>query len=348
MIHLKANYWAERGVHKISIVTTEQMDNSSFYPLHENVELHDLGVNYNRNKSYFRSTNFPLVVKNLIRLRRLLKIIRPDIVIVANHIPVSFFFPLLGISAKFVKEFHFSKFYRSKLKPTLFTKIEAHLEARYDFLVVLNKEEREFYHSNNVVHISNPIQIPEDEEHVNTSRNKVAIAAGRISEVKRFDILIEIWSKFSKLNPDWKLNIYGEGNQHYIELLNDRIKELHLENRIEIKKSTNNLRAVMRSSGLYLMTSAQECFPMVLLEAQSCGLPIIAYDCPTGPRNIITHNKDGVLVTLDDENSFVKELIRLTSKNKIRQELAANGYENVKRFAMDNIMTEWEEKIIKS
>ncbi len=346
LIYLKANYWVTNNNHEVHVITTEQDGQEPYYDMNEAIHLHDLSVNYNRNASYFSPKNAFKIVKNIFRLQSKLNQIKPDIVIVANHIPVTFFFPLLRTKAKFLKEFHFSKYYISKREKTLFSKFENYLESKYDFLVVLNPEEETFYNHDNVVSIPNPIQVAMDKEPIYNNREKVAMAAGRISDVKRFDVLIDIWGKFMQKNKDWKLEIYGDGEEAYVERLNQKIKSLGIEKHVEIKKSINTIREKMSSYGLYVMTSSMECFPMVLLEAQSCGLPIISFDCHTGPRNIISHNENGILVKQDDQEQFVASLLELTQDEELRIKLAKNGFDNVQQYAIDAVMEIWNKKII--
>ncbi len=346
LIYLKANYWVTQDHHEVHVITTEQEGKKPYYPMNSEVQLHDLDVNYHRYSSYFSPKNLIKIFKNLFRLQSKLRKIKPDIIIVANHIPVTFFFPLLITKAKILKEFHFSKFYLSRRKKTLFRRFESYLESKFDFLVVLNPEERAFYQYDNVVTISNPIQVDREIEPVYTDRKKIAMAAGRISGVKRFDVLIDIWAQFIEKEKDWKLEIYGDGEKEDVDFLKQKIESLKLSDYVEIKGSTNTIQDKMRSYGLYLMTSAAECFPMVLLEAQSCGLPIISYDCPTGPRNIISHNQNGVLVEMDNQELFVEELMDMTTNESRKIQLAKNGFVNAKKYTLDAIMTIWDHEII--
>jgi glycosyltransferase involved in cell wall biosynthesis len=346
LIYLKANYWVNNYDHEVHIITTEQKAKPLFYNMDSKIVIHDLGINFNRKKSYFGFKNLVKIFINYARLQSKIKIIQPDVIIVANHIPVTYFFPILITKAKFVKEFHFSKFFISKKKITIFKKIENYLESKFDILVVLNAEERTFYNNKNVVTIPNPIKIDFKQEPTYAHRKNIAMAAGRMSQVKRFDVLIDLWSDFVKLKKDWKLEIYGDGDSDYVAALNKKIESLHLSEFIEIKKSTNQLKDKMLVNGLYLMTSEMECLPMVLLEAQSCGLPIIAYDCPTGPRNIITQEVDGVLVEFDNKELFVKKMVELTSNQSKRAIFAKNGYINAQKYNLDNIMAIWNTKII--
>ena len=98
---------------------------------------------------------------------------------------------------------------------------------------------------------------------------------------------------------------------------------------------------IMRSSSINGMTSQTECFPMVLLEAMSCGLPIVTFDCPNGPRNIITPDEDGFLVQDQDVPGLSEKLRLLMSDNSVRDNLGVNGRMNVKRFHVSEIMPKW-------
>tara|TARA_R110000868_G_scaffold317430_4_gene578273 strand:- start:3516 stop:4622 length:1107 start_codon:yes stop_codon:yes gene_type:complete len=349
LINLKANYWVTKRDYTIHIITTEQQGRKPLFDMNPKIKLHDLSLNYDRNSSYFGPKNLLKVFKNYFRLQKKLDAIEPDFIIIANHIPVTFFFTFLRTKAKFIKEFHFSKYNRAQNRNiSLFRKYENYLETKYDHLVVLNPEERAFYNTPNTVTIPNPIADTFGKEPMYNNRDQIAMAAGRITPVKRFDVLIDIWSVFVKQNKDWQLVIYGDGEESYVNFLKEKTEVLHISANVTFMGSVKNIQAKMKDAGLYLMTSSQECFPMVLLEAQSSGLPIIAFDCPTGPRNIITNNEDGILVPLDDHDKFVSQLIALTNDEELRIHLAKNGYKNSKQYAIDEIMAIWDEKVLKN
>ena len=105
--------------------------------------------------------------------------------------------------------------------------------------------------------------------------------------------------------------------------------------------ATNNLDKKMEEAAIYALTSATECFPMVLLESLACGLPIVSYNCPHGPNNIITNNEDGVLVTHNNVEAFSHNLTNLIRDEKGRLNMQKNALQNVKRFEETNIMQQW-------
>ncbi len=347
LIHLKANYWSKVKNYKVTIITTEQQGKKSLFEMDKNIALVDLGISYDRASSYFGFKNLPKILKNFYRLQKKINKIKPDLIIIANHIPVTFFFPFLRTNAKIVKEFHFSKFYYAKAKKSLFKKFETYLESKLDFSVVLSEEEKQFYTTDSIVVIPNPI--PEIQNEIKfTARENIAMAAGRLAPVKRFDILIDIWEKFVAANPnsDWKLQIYGDGDTDYVDGLRQMIETKKLNDYVFLMGAVTNINKIMETAGLYLMTSAQECFPMVLLEAQATGLPIISFDCPTGPRNIINNNDNGILVENDNQEAFVSELQKFTTNEEARTVLAKNGILNVQKYTLENIMAIWDREII--
>src|SRR5690606_34806893 len=129
------------------IVTTEQGTNLPFHTFNPNVKFHDLGINYNRDKSYFKIKNFLKILKNLLELKKLLKNLKPDLLIIANNIPASFFFPFLNTKAKVLKEYHNTQYFKSKAKHTFFKKLENYIESKLDYQIVLSEEEKSFFSS---------------------------------------------------------------------------------------------------------------------------------------------------------------------------------------------------------
>ncbi len=129
-----------------------------------------------------------------------------------------------------------------------------------------------------------------------TLESKSILSIGRFTKQKGFDILISFIAVFFEKNPDWKLTLIGEGPlKNDIEYL---VKRKGLENNIKIKEPTNYIEKEYLKSSIYIMTSKYEGFPMVLLEAKAFGLPIIAFDCPTGPSEIIRNGEDGFLIEM--------------------------------------------------
>ena len=207
-------------------------------------------------------------------------------------------------------------------------------------MVVLNDSESVFYNGTKISVIPNPAEI--SGEKANLMSNKI-LAAGRISPVKNFGNLIEAFALVANGFPDWELHFFGEDYLETQGELERKIKEVGLQNQIKFKGITSDLKKEMNNYSIYAMTSETECFPMVLLEALSVGMPVISYDAPTGPKHILRNEEDSFLVPYKNLNIFVQKLKKLMQNENLRQEMGQKGAENVKRFNIKIIMQQWED-----
>lgn len=345
VLSIKANYFAERA--QVYIITTEQKNKKPCYSFSPKINFIDIGVDYSRDKSYFHPTNLFKLPNHILSIRKNINKINPDAVIVCSHSTDTYFLPFLLKKIPKAKEFHFSKFIekaarenpKSMLKK-YFLKFSDYVEKKYDRLVVLNQDEYNYYKSNNAVVIPNPLTFYPDS--ISNQTDNVVIAAGRIAHVKGLEHMINIWNLVFNKIKDWQLHIYGDGNSDYLTILKQKIKQNHLENQIFLKGPTDNIQEKMLKSSIYIMTSHNECLPLVLLEAQACGLPIVSFDCPHGPRNIIDNNT-GVLIDLYDDDKFADSLVTLMHSREQRLLLGQQARENANRYQIDKIMKLWED-----
>ena len=344
----KANYFADVLNYEVYILTTQQEGNPSCYLLSDKVNLIDLGIPYDRSKSFFHISNLKNIHRHFHKQSKFLKSIHPDFVIAVNYTFDFYWLPFINRTSKKVKEYHGSQYRRQELAPTLkvklFNRLKNFIERLYDAIVVLNPDEQMFFKSANTFVIPNPIDIPNLRAELN---RKQVLAAGRIAPVKGFERLLEIWSLVLKEHPDWDLHIYGEPFLDTQIKLEAQIKQLGIEENVSFKGSTNSMTDVMMHYSLYLMTSHTECLPMVLLESLSVGLPIVAFDVPTGPRNIVTNNNDGILIENNDIDGFAKSVNYLISDDRKRKRMGIAAKENSLIFANINIMTKWSELFYK-
>lgn len=193
------------------------------------------------------------------------------------------------------------------------------------------------YNLGNVEIIENPNTLI-NPIYTNYNNNKV-ISVGRLTEQKGFDILLEIWSKVVKKQKEWSLEIIGEGPGK--KKLLDKIKKHQLQDSVRIKGFTNQIEREYSDSDLFVMTSRYEGFGLVLVEAQGCGLPTIAFDCPFGPKHIINNEEDGYLIKFGDNQEFADKLINVMENKKLLRQLGENAIENSKRFDVETITEKW-------
>jgi glycosyltransferase involved in cell wall biosynthesis len=336
----KINHWIEQHQYNIILCTSEQQNRNCIYSLNSKTNHVDLGINYNRSKSYFHPNNLIKSLQHYLKLKRFIKICKPDIIISVNFTPEQYFIPFLSNTIPTVKEFHssgvtihFGKSILDKCKQFLFKLLN-----RYTIKVVLNSDEIQYYPFDGIKVIPNFI-IPQYSK-ISHKENFI-IAAGRIAPVKQFDHLIEAWSMISDEVPDWKVHIYGEGDEVLTQQLQHQIDQQQVP-RIELKGVTQQLDKKMQEASIFAMTSKTECFPMVLLEAQNAGMAVLSYDCPNGPRNIITHNKNGILVTDQNVNHFADELKRLIQNTTKQKEIQLHAHQNINQFSEETVMKMWD------
>jgi len=212
---------------------------------------------------------------------------------------------------------------------------------RLDKIISLTKVDESEYKQfhNNVVTIPNFTNFYDNKKY-STLNYKNLLFIGRFTTVKGVDILLDLMIDFFKKNSDWKLLMYGEGpiKQKII----DKIIFEKLEKNIIINEPIDNIEIAFLKSSIYVMTSRSEGFPMVLLEAKVFGLPIVSFDCPTGPSEIIHNNEDGFLIPRNDNQIFLEKLSLLANNFELREEMGKKAIENVKEFYPDKIMQQWE------
>ncbi|MBW1298765.1 glycosyltransferase family 4 protein [Aquimarina litoralis] len=344
VLSIKANYFASQDNYEVHIITTEQKGKTPCYSFNENIVFKDLAINYNRKKSYFHPKNLKKLPKHISRTKAALKEIKPDVVVVCSHSVDTYFVPFIVKGIPKMKEFHYSRFIEKDKRenPSLFKKyffkFADYVETKYDKLIILNKDESNYYKSNNTVVIPNPLTFfPQKVSDLNSNH---IITAGRIAAVKGYDILIDIWTEIAKTRKDWKLHIFGSGESGYVEMLQNKINKAGIQDTLQLMGSTDKMKEEMLASSIFVMTSHNECFPLVLLEAQASGLPIVSFDCPYGPRNIVD-NETGILVPVYDNTAFVKQLNKLMDDRETIQKMGAKARENSKKYSLDQVMNQW-------
>jgi glycosyltransferase involved in cell wall biosynthesis len=174
-----------------------------------------------------------------------------------------------------------------------------------------------------------------------TLESKVVVAAGRMGPQKGFDRLLPVWAKVAPEHPDWELKIWGGGKG--IGKLRRQAEELGIADSTHVMGFTSKLHDEFSDSSLYVMSSRKEGFPMVLLEAMSVGLPVVSYDCPTGPRDIIREGVDGYVVPDGDGDALAAALARLMDDPEARKRFGAAAVEGAARYDIATIAGRWEE-----
>jgi glycosyltransferase involved in cell wall biosynthesis len=166
------------------------------------------------------------------------------------------------------------------------------------------------------------------------------LAAGRLHPQKGFDLLLPCFGKLARQYSDWDLAIVGEGHER--GRLQAMIGQLGLENRVHLPGRVGNIGDWYHNADIFVMPSRFEGFPMTLVEAMAHGKPSVSFDCDTGPRDIIRHGVDGILVPSGDTERLGIELQRLMDNTDERSRLGTHAREIHTRFSIDRVAGMWE------
>jgi glycosyltransferase involved in cell wall biosynthesis len=344
----KANFLVKEG-HELFIVTTDQKGRKPFFLLDELIVQYDLAINYtdNNQKGLARKLlSYPgKQRKHRQRLTALLRQLKADIVVSMFDPEVSFLYKIKDGSKKVV-EIHFSRYKRLQYAHTglwgwadqLRSKHDWFIAQRYDRFVVLTEEDRSYWGTlKNIQVIPNansfkPVGIAD-------LIAKRVIAVGRYDYQKGFDQLVSAWKGVHQVHADWSLDIFGQGPLK--AQLQNLILESGLQDIVRLRTPVTDIEKEYLASAILVMTSRYEGLPMALLEGQSCGLPLVAYACKCGPRDIIKDGNNGFLLAERDQIGLASKLIQLMDDAVLRQKMGKTSLALSANFAEELIMNQW-------
>lgn len=169
---------------------------------------------------------------------------------------------------------------------------------------------------------------------------QVVVSAGRLVARKGCKRLVRAFASLAKEVPEWRLRIHGEGRQR--GEIEELVRTLGVTDRVQLPGYCPDLPAALRDGSVFAMASKSEGFPMVLIEAMSCGLPPIAFDCPRGPGEIIRHEHNGLLVPNGDQRRYVAELRRLLTDPGLRRRLGDQARRDAEQYSPQRIVGDWD------
>ena len=352
VLTLKANYFADQFGYDITIILTEGKDKPLFYPLLDKIKVINLNIGFEElwTCSFFKKVYVYLKKQRQFKklLTKELMRIRPDITISLLRREINFINDIKDGSRK-IGEMHINRAnYRNfnTEKPYLLKKLFAkfwsssllHPLQKLDKLVVLTEKDRESWiELNNVVTIPDPLSLSPTKVSPLTEKRVVAVA--RYSHEKGIDLLLQSWSKVEKKISDWRLDVFGDGDRTSYELLIDDLKIDR--SRCQLHARTNDVEKEYCNSSIFVLSSRYEGFGMVITEAMACGLPVVTFDCPWGPRSIITDGEDGVLVENGDVEAMATNLAKLIFDESLRNSMSKAGLNHVQRFKIERIAKQW-------
>ena len=334
VLSVKASLLADDFGYEVHIISLNEAGKLPFFKFSDKLHFYSIKVSGSLFQYFFQYKN---------GIKKIVNEINPDVISVCDDGLKGFFLPqLIRSDAKWIHESHASFLLANKGLGINFRKKAEHylkqiLGNYFSRIIILTENQREEWRSSNILVIPNPASFSSDTK--SFLKNKKIIAVGSDSYNKGYDLLLKIWEKIAEDFSDWELNIYGKNTTRNLQNISEK---LNLKN-INFHEPVSNIKNKYLESSVFLLPSRSEGFGMVILEAMSCGLPVISFDCPHGPKDIITDSEDGFLIKNGNIQEFAEKLKILMENYKLRQEMGNKGTENVKRYDAIKIMEIWDD-----
>ena len=319
---------------EIHILSTVNENMTSFFPLNKRIKqsriLNDKALNFK--KQYFK------VVKGI---RNYVKKNNIDVFIDVEVISSIFSNPATRFtSTKHIAWEHFN-FYENNgsFLRALARKIDAKFS---DYIITLTEEDKNNYLNNlkiigKIDYIYNPMEIKEVKKC--SLHSKQIVSVGRLTYQKGFDMLIDVAKDVLEKNKEYKWLILGDGEDK--DRLQEKINKYNLQDRLILKGKVSNVEDYYKNSSLYVMTSRFEGLPMTLLEAKSYKMPIVSFDCPTGPSEIIRNNINGYLVKANDIKEMSNKVNSVLLDDKKLKKFSDKAELDIDKFNINSIINKW-------
>ncbi|MBN2374466.1 glycosyltransferase family 4 protein [bacterium] len=370
VLSLIANYWAEMG-RKITILTFDDGREPPFFSLHPSIGHRFLGL------ASASSNPVQGIIRNIKRifvLRHAIKEISPQLVIsFIDQTNILTLIATTGLRLPVIVSERTDPYFHSIGRAWSILRILVYTRARC--LVVQSGRALEYFPAfirRKTMVIPNPViccpeksETPtnlrftkrdentqrgfssektseENQKEDESRKGKVIVGIGRLSHEKGFDMLLRAFRRISEFYPDWSLRIFGEGPMRIsLGSLRDR---LGLSGRVSFPGRTIAPDKELKKADIFVMPSRYEGFPNALCEAMACGLAVVSFDCPGGPKEIIRNGVDGILVLQGDITALAAAIESLINNEKERKRLGQNARrEIIGRFGIEKVMPQWED-----
>ena len=352
VISCKASYFADVLGYDVTIIVTEGKGDESFFPISKKVKIINFELNFEELWSAGFLGKIVLYLSKQWKYKKLLRkellSIRPDFTISTLRREVNFLTRIDDGSIK-IGELHLNRNnfreldsphynFIKKLFARLWMKNLVCKLQKLDRLVVLTEKSKDSWPElSNVEVIPDPLPF-----HVDTKSSlasKRIITIGRYAYQKGYDMLLHAWAEIEKNKPDWQLAIYGMGDRTPYQ--NQEI-ELGLDTaRCQLNGPVDNVSKEYLNSSIFVLPSRFEGFGLVIIEAMSCGVPVVAFNCPMGPDEIITDGEDGYLVPVGDVHALADKLQILMQDEDMQRRFSESACRHSAKYHLEEISRQW-------
>ena len=352
VLTMKANYFADHFGYDITIILTDGEDKPIFYPLSDKVKVINLNIGFEElwTCSFIKKIVIYLKKQYLYKkmLKKELMRIRPDITVSMLRREINFINEIKDGSKK-IGEIHINRanfrnfedkddnFIKKLFAKVWMNDLTSNLKRLDRFVVLTEKDKEAWVELDNVCVIPNPLSfVPQN---ISKLTEKRVIVVGRYCHEKGYDLLLKAWCIVQNSIADWRLEVFGEGD---LSQYDEMIRSLNMDHhRCILHGRSSNIQDEFEKSSLAVCSSKFEGFGLVITEAMSCGLPVVSFDCPWGPRAIINDGEDGLLVENGNVVKLADAIIWMIQHPEMRSKMAAKAIENVQRFSIEKIAEKW-------
>lgn len=355
VVTMKANYFAESLGYEVSIILTEGYGIPPFFPLSDKVHVINLNLGFEElwEKPFW--VKVVLYLKKQHRYRKMLRAelirISPDITISTLRREINFINDIDDGSVK-IGELHLSRanfrgsgngssnvlrrWFHTWWRKGLVTS----LRKLGKFVTLTDKAMSEWPELSNTVMIPDPLTLDVNVQSTQQESKRV-IAIGRYAYEKGYDLLLRAWALVEKQYPDWSLDVFGMGNRQPYEQL---LAELNLNpEKCRLHGVLSDVKKEYQNGSLLVLPSRTEGFGLVLLEAMAFGIPVVAFDCGSGPSSIISDGENGFLVQPFDIRVFAERMMQLLEDDGLRRTMGNNGIQKARQYTIDKIGLQWKQ-----
>ena len=341
----KMNYLVEQYNYDVHLLTINQGTHDIPFFLNSAIGYQDLGIGMHRLYGYHGLVRLIIrqKIKRLLkqRMKNVIFNLSPDIVVCVKFDFAGLLLKLKGNIPLIVESHtmcHSEKMDGSGLLRRLHVWLFKRNVSKVETVVSLTEGDADDWRriNTNVFVIPNVVHLSDSHWHA-TLRDRVVIFVGRFSSQKDIQSMLGIWSQVNEKHPDWQLRIYGDGElkDYYMPIIQGMDANIH------VFPPTPAIVEKYFESSILILTSLFEPFGLVLPEAMSCGLPVVAFDCPYGPAEIITDGVDGFLIQNRNVEAFADKVCQLIEDETLRKKMGEAGILSSKRFSADIIMPQW-------
>lgn len=345
----KANWLADHG-HQVLFLTYEQSSHPLSFLLNSNVCYEDL------NCQYYKVYRKNIIIRPLLkivfklkfrnRLKHIIFSFHPEVLVAPSNLE-----EFMGVATSMVKyvpivlECHSTHMDFLGSSKTLRKRLRNHMivsfAKRCSLLITLTEGDACYWKQfcQNVVAVPNPLSYYPEKIDKNYAIGKKIISVARLQAVKRIDRLIEAFALISNKHPDWHIEIYGDGTEKMslLQMIEDR----GLQGRISMLPPTMDIYKKYMESDFLVLSSDSEGFSLVLIEAMSCGVPVVSVACPFGPSEIVENGVTGLLTKMD-VSDLAEKMEWMIVHEKERLEMGIHARIAAKKYQKDTVMKEWE------